>query len=82
MLVSLCAETIKPVSEGEIIFVDGGIRTHDPEKPWSVGDVVCQGISGVIFRLTTDSFCKMLTNNLPKLSLLTPSNNARMSGDG
>ena len=37
-----------------------------PKNPWSVDDAICQGISGVLVRLTT---CKRLTNSLPKLSL-------------
>ena len=44
----------------KFVSVDGGDRTHDPKKPWSVDDAICSGNSGVllIVRLTT---CKRLT---------------------
>ena len=35
--------------------------------------LVCQGISGVLVRLTT---CAKLTNSLPKLSLITSSSSS------
>ena len=49
-------------------MVDVGLEPTTPKTHGPADDAICQGISGVLVRLTT---CKRLTDSLPKLSLIT-----------
>ena len=47
----------------DVVFEPPTQKSHGPAD-----DAICEGISGVLVRLTT---CNWLTNSLPKLSLIT-----------
>ena len=63
------------MEKSEKVYYGGcGDRTHDPKTHGPADDVICEGISRVLVRLTT---CNWLTNSLPKLSLITWFQNRR-----